>query len=180
MESVHNEIRQPSRAGSDIFWDALEQNATDFQTDNSLLSFADIASTADSGYWTDSDLTGPISWSSCGNYPAFPDSPLDKTLFPMVVKDGEIVEPSAGQQEYTNMFDTADPNPPTISDEAPHQSYTALLAESPAHGLPEPSPHKSEDQLLGIDDPFMGSWTSEKAHRPIDDYGWVLYHVENL
>jgi hypothetical protein len=156
-----------------------------------------MASNSDSGYWTDSDYVGSIPLSSCSNYPTFPESSLEHNCFPPGVESRENNKTSTQQQEHPNVFNATDLSPsnrciteahglilqpqdsPTLSDETPHQTYTARLIESPAHILLEPSARQSEETLMYSDDPFMGSWSSEKAHLS-HDYGWVLYHVENL
>jgi hypothetical protein len=188
----------PSLASSDVFWGAFEQDLLDLQAENSLLSFADMASNSDSGYWTDSDRVGSIPWSSCSNYPAFPESLLQGNLFPLGVESRDNTETSARKQVYSHVFNETDSSPsnpciteaqglilplqdsPTLSDETPHQTCTVLLGERPTQTLLGPSAGQSEEALMCSDDPFMGSWSNEKAHHLFDDYGWVLYHVENL
>jgi hypothetical protein len=199
-DAVPCDIRQAERAPSlprsDVFWDAFEQDTLDLQAENSVLSFADMASNSDSGYWTDSDPAGPIPWSSCSNYPAFPESSLESNIFPPGVENIDNTETCARQQAHPHVFNAMDsslknqhiseaqgpilppPDFPTLSDEAPHQTYTALSIEDPAQISLEPSAGQSEETLMCSDDPFMGSCASEKAH--LFDYGWVLYHVENL
>jgi hypothetical protein len=179
---------------SDVFWDALEQHSLDFQAESSLISFADMASNSDSGYWTDSDLVCPIPWSSCSNYPAFPESSLEGNLPLPEVESRDNTETSARQQAYPHVFNATDSSPRDIcmarahglslptqgSDETPHHTCIATLIESPAQVLLESSPRQSAEASMCINDPFMGSWASEKAHHLFDDYGWVLHHVEKL
>jgi hypothetical protein len=183
-----------SLARSDVFWDAFEQHSLDFQAESSLISFADMASNSDSGYWTDSDLVCPIPWSSCTNYPAFPESSLEGNVPPPEVESRDNTETSARQQAYTHVFSATDSSPRDIcmaraeglslssqgSDETPHHTCTATLIESPAQVLFESPPCQSAEASVCINDPFMGSWEREKAHHLFDDYGWVLHHVENL
>jgi hypothetical protein len=183
-----------SLARPDVFWDAFEQHSLDFQVESSLLSFADIASNSDSGYWTDSDLVCPIPWSSCSNYPAFSKSSLEGNLPPPEVESTDNTETSSRQQAYPHVFKATDSSPRDIcitcaqglsppsqgSDETQHHTCTAILIESPAQVLLESSAGPSAEELMCSDDPFMGSWTSEKEHHLFDDYGWVLHHVENL
>jgi hypothetical protein len=183
-----------SLARSDVFWDAFEQHSLDFEVESSLLSFAGVASNSDSDYWTDSDLICPIRWSSCSNYPAFPELSLEGNLPPPEVESRDNTETSSRQQAYLHVFKATDSSPRDIcitcaqglslpsqgSDETPNHTCTAVLAESPAQVLLESSAGPSAEELMCSDDPFMGSWASEKAHHLFDDYGWVLHHVENL
>jgi hypothetical protein len=182
-----------SLARSDVFWDEFEQHSLDFQAESSLLSFADVASNSDSGYWTDSDLVRPIPWSSCCNYPAFPESSLEGNLPPPEVESRDNTETSSRQQAHPHVFNTTESSsrdicitraqglslPSQGSDETPLHTCTAILIESPGKVLLESSPGPSAEELMCSDDPFMGSWASEKDHL-FDDYGWVLHHVENL
>jgi hypothetical protein len=182
-----------SLARSDVFWDAFEQHSLDFQAESSLLSFADVASNSDSGYWTDSDLVCPIPWSSCSNYPAFPESSLEGNLPPPEIESRDNTETSSRQQAHPHVFNATESSsrdicitraqglnlPSQGSDETQLHTCTAILIESPAKVLLESSPGPSAEELKCSDDPFMGSWASEKDHL-FDDYGWVLHHVENL
>jgi len=183
-----------SLAISDVSWDAFEKVPLDNQAESSLLSFADMASNSDSGYWTDSDCVGPISLSSCGNYPAFPESLLEEgSLFAPGSESRENTKTSAQQQANPIVFNATDSSTskeargimrspqdsPALSDETPHQTYTALLIDNPAQIMLEASARQPEETLICSDDPFMGSWASEKAHL-FHDYDWVLNHVESL
>jgi hypothetical protein len=184
----------PSLARSDVFWDAFEKHSLDFQAESSLLSFTDMASNSDSGYWTDSDLVCPIPWSSCSNYPAFPELSLEGNLSPPEVESRDNAETSSRQQAHPHVLNATDSSPRDIcitraqglslpyqgSDITPHHTCIAISIESPAQVLLESSPGQSAEASMCIDDPFMGSWASEKAHHLFDDYGWVLHHVENL
>lgn len=178
-------------ARSDVSWDAFEQSSLGIKAKSSLLSFSDIASTTDSGYWTENEGAGPI---AC--YPTFPGSSPEDGLSITGVDNTTLAARQHSQS--TNAFNTATlsfstwPTPeaqgitlppqdsPTLLDETSHDTYTALLTENSAEILLEPSALQPEDALSCNDDPFMGSWDSEKAHHLFDDYGWVLHHVENL
>ena len=197
-ETILHDLTQaehvPCLARSDIFWDAFEQEPLDLQPDNSVLSFADMASNNDSGYWTDSDRVDPIPWNSCSNYPAFPESLFEGNPFPPGIESRDNTEASTQQQAYPLVFNAADSSlnsryvteahglilppqdSPTLSDETSHQTYSVLFVQTPAQIL-EPAAGRKKDALMCSDDPFMGG---EKADHLSDDYGWVLYHVENL
>lgn len=194
---AHTETN-PFLAEADVFWDAFEQDPLAVQAQNSLLSFGDMASNSDSGYWTDSDHVGPIPWTSCSNYPAYPGSVLEGDLYPPEVETRDSIEACARQEAHTRVFTATDSSssnscmaeahnlvlssqqdPPTLSDETPHRTYTTLLLDNPAQTSLGSSAGKSEEVLMCSDDPFMG-WASKKAHHLFDDYGWVLSHVENL
>ena len=164
------------------------------QAESSLLSFADMASNSDSGYWTDSDFTGPIPSSSCSNFPSFPEPSLEGNCFSPDVGSRETSGIPARQETHFDVFNATDLNPsnegredlvllpqdsPTLSDETLHQTHTTQLTKSHDEIMLEPSSRLSEKALMRSDDPFMGSWASEKAHL-FHDYDWVLSHVENL
>ena len=57
----------PPLIGTEIFWDAFEQNPLEDQAQTSISNFGD------SGYWTDNDGAGPVPWNSCNDYPHLPD-----------------------------------------------------------------------------------------------------------
>lgn len=182
-----------SHGGADVFWDAFEQDPTSLQARTSVASFGDMARN-DSGYWTDSDQLGPLSWSSCSNYPTFPDQ-LEDNYFTPPVDNSDMIEGSSVLQvqesvchgTHTNSASSyiveaqgLIPQPqdsPSLSDEAPNRTYTALLENHDQISLNPPAP-LSEQALMCSEDPFMG-WGDKKNHL-FDDYGWVLSHVENL
>jgi hypothetical protein len=190
-ESPHAEHASPL-ARSDVSWDAFEQSPLGIKAKSSLLSFSDIASNTDSGYWTENECTGSLACS----YPTFTGTLPEDGLSTPGVDNAALA--ARQQLQSSSAFNTADlgfstwptteaegitlpqQDSPTLLDETPHDTYTALLTESSAEILLEPSAHQSEEALSCSDDPFMGSWDSEKAHHLFDDYGWVLHHVENL
>lgn len=192
--SASQKDKTPSVSGSDIFWDAFEPDTSKLQSKSSILSFADIASNSDSGYWTDND---PTAWIPHNDYPAIPGSSHKEshlTAF-ATVNDKQNLLP---HQASFNMFDAtttsledrsvedvqeialAQQNLPGLSDDHLNTTYPPPLTESPDALLMNPSIGNSYEALMSSQDPFMGSWASEKAHHLFDDYGWVLHHVENL
>ncbi|KAF4629768.1 hypothetical protein G7Y89_g8378 [Cudoniella acicularis] len=187
--------RVPLPAEADLFWDAFEPDPLGLRAQNSELDFGDIASNNDSGYWTDSERIAPITWSSCGNYPAFPSpAALDGNIFPPEVQTTDNIAKCGAQKEtHGHVFNTPEQrfgnsrtshllspshqDSPTPSDETPDQTYTALVPDALTQNSLEQG--QSGEALMCSDDPFMG-WASKKAHHLFDDYGWVLSHVENL
>jgi hypothetical protein len=195
VDSVQTE-HTPPLAGAEVFWDAFKQSPQDsseVQGHNSILNFGD------SGYWTENDGAGPIPWSSCNNYPAFPESLEGNFFSPGLAPSArDNVETFAGQNPHSLIFNATDASlsnscmansqnlilpphqdPPTLSDETPHQTYTALVLENSVGTSLTPFVGQSEETLMCSEDPFMG-WASKKANHLFDDYGWVLSHVENL
>lgn len=195
---VHTETN-PFLAEVDVFWDTFEQDPLAIQAQNSLLSFADMASNSDSWYWTDNDPVGPIPWTSGSNYPVYPGSVLEGDLYPPDVETRDSTEVCARQEAHARVFPATDSSssnsclaeahnlvlspqqedPPTLSDETPHRTYTTLSLDKPAQTSLRLSAGQSEEAIMCSDDPFMG-WASRKAHHLFDDYGWVLSRVENL
>jgi len=188
--------RVPSLAKSDVFWDTSDPFPLEFQAESSLLSFADMASNSDSGYWTDSDCVGSIMMNSCSSYPQFPESPFESNHFGVGSSDN--TNTPSEEQKLPPVFKTTNSSlshqcitevqsprlppqgSPTLLNECPHQAYTPSPTESPGPILLEPSARWSEEALLCNEDPFMGSWASQKANHLFHDYDWVLSHVENL
>lgn len=178
----------PPLIGTEIFWDAFEQNPSEDQAQTS------ISNSGDSGYWTDNDGTGPVPWNSCNDYPPFP-GPLDGNIFSSGLGNYEAFSEKDVDGHFSNSADAGLSNPcaaegsriappahqdfPKLS-EASDQTYTALLLGH--HGCQKslpPAAGEPEDAVLCSEDPFMG-WASKKANHLFDDYGWVLSHVEHL
>lgn len=157
-----------------------------------------MASNSDSGYWTDSDCVGSIPMSSCSSYPAFSESSFEPNHFPLGVGSSDNTNTPTEQQTHPNVFKTTNSSlshqciiqaqsstllpqdSPTLLSESPHQAYTPTSTESPDQISLEPSAGWSEEALLCNEDPFMGSWASQKANHLFHDYDWVLSHVETL
>lgn len=164
----------PSEA--DVFWDPAEAG----NMDDAMLNFGHLSTSSYAGSWTDGSFTDLMSWSPKSSCLTAPDSTRGSLAgVPELPQQDSSMEHFDATQEQADLRNAPLPVP-----------HTCPLQQYPSLSYPSPSDEASAQQSLAApaqmdqtftcsEDPFMG-WASKKANQMIDDYGWVLSHVETL
>jgi hypothetical protein len=140
------------------------QNAVTSQAQDFSLSIHHLSTYSDDSTWTETH-TGSSPWSSYMGYIPGNDSNTESNDFVQATGTEENITYG------THALNTREPLPSNIA-------YITPLESSAEISLSQ-SFNEVEKTFDYSDDPFMG-WASKRASHNLDDYGWVLSHVENL
>jgi hypothetical protein len=145
----------------------------------SVLSFDYPSTESNTSVWSDSSYTTPMSMSSFGDntfnegsaYPS-QDAGMELSgssgqyheLHTTTTRSNDLIGISSDQLDCLLIQ-----NPPAAED---------LLFHDPAQHL-WPDGNLSGEAPNSNEDPFMG-WDNKRASKALDDYGWVVSHVQSL
>lgn len=156
----------------------MHPNPSPDEFDISLLSLDYAYTDMDSSMWSESADTSDISWSSSA----------PNEYHPVILESSAELDHVHGMGDLSANFCSIVPHQPLgrTSDAQPHnseQSATYPASNTTGSDLSfsgSGQPRECGGQQNGTpEDPFMG-WASKRAGHLIDEYGWVLSHVEAL
>lgn len=161
---------------ADVFWDLAEPG----NMNDAMLNIGQLSTSSYAGSWTDGSFTDLMSWSPNSSCLTAPDSTRGSlTGLPELPQQDPLMGHFDATQEQADLCNAPLPIPHTC----PLQQYPSLSypspSDEPSAQQPLAAPALMDRTLTYSEDPFMG-WASKKANQMIDDYGWVLSHVETL
>ncbi|KAG9239008.1 hypothetical protein BJ875DRAFT_276251 [Amylocarpus encephaloides] len=148
-------------AQSNDFWSGDQASVLCDQNNDSLLNLHNPLTMTSSGSWTGTRGSSDSPYSNSEFQTSIAG---DITLLPPVHENGS---------PQTKVHQSTPPSMPT-AECFPPQSW-----EDSANSLVWPSLDEADQPLECGDDPFMG-WSNKRARQDIEDYSWVLSHVEQL